>query len=232
MRRLFLEVPNIYDIIKAHDKGSGRVVVVALTIGDVIRLTICQNVAQQEVCNVFAYVVDNVTGNVTLEDVITRFISDVLDELNVIQSAAVLNDSVRAENLTNGIDFFEQDWTGTGDRAGAAVSVFTAMSFRLNRSSKVTRNGFKRFPGISVDYENNSNTWVTGDTDIGNLENSLGDTLIVDGDTVSDQATISPIILGRNSDGSPDLSRFQNVASVSFQNTKTTQNSRKIGSGT
>lgn len=202
-----------------------------MTIGDVIRITLCQTYSNQEICNIFAYVVDNLTGNVTLEDIVDDFVAFILDQLNVIQAQGLTNDRLIIENLTNAVDFWEADLSGTGDSTEEGTSVFTAMAFRYNRTSKVTRNGFKRFGGISSEYSASPNAWFTGDTDILTIETALESTLVVDADGGGGQASLTPIILGRTASGNPDINRFQRVSSVTFQPQKTTQNSRKIGSG-
>ena len=204
----------------------------ALSIGDIIRITLCQKLEDQTVCNVFAYVVDVLVGVVLQDDVQLAFRQVVVPDINVIQSTAIDNERVVTENLTNGIDFTDNLVGGQGLQAQPALSTFEAMSFKYNRQTKITRNGFKRFAGVSAALQTDPNNLDISNTGVTDLAATLGNVLVVPAQAGGGQtATLTPIILGRNPDGTVNLGRFQRVDDVSPVERITSQVTRKIGRG-
>lgn len=144
-----------------------------------------------------------------------------------ITPSVVIGERVIVEDITTGLEFGTQTWSWTGLDAGEALPPYVAYGIRLNRGSKVTRNGYKRIAGVPESAQSAGDlVQVTIDA----LED-LGEALFV-GDvvvTLPDDRTFTfvPIIVGRNSLGQPDLTRTQNVQSITALTKTTSQNTRK-----
>lgn len=200
-----------------------------ITIGDIIRVILCQNVAQKEVCMIFSYVVDLLTGTILISEVADEFEDAIVPEINVLQNAGVLNSEVKVENLTDGVSFYNKTITGQGAKSTGLVANFEALGFRYDRATKVTRNGYKRVPGIDLTYEDTANAWDLSNTDIDTLAGVLANSLNVPSFSMIGSAELRPIILGTDPTGQPDLNRFQRVATVTPRLWKSSQVSRKVG---
>lgn len=205
----------------------------AISVGDILQITVVQTYLSQVMNNIFYYEVESVTGTPTYVEVVGGFALDVLNSMNAIQSSAVANSRVIIKNLTNGLDIFEVPNTATGDRAGSGNPSFTSWGFRLIRSTGLTRHGSKRVGGVLEED-------VSGNSPAAGIVSALSEfagfcasPIAVDG--AAGDTTINPVIVGRFPTGDPnagelDLSKINPISDAQFIRV-TTQNTRKAGRG-
>ena len=112
------------------------------------KVTLHQEYSAQAVQNVFFYE-HTLASDDQQEECAEAFDDDVLADLALIQNVGISYISIRVANVTGTLaDFVRNPTTTVGIRAGQSLNSFTAASFRLNRTTKETRNGHKRFAGM------------------------------------------------------------------------------------
>lgn len=196
----------------------------ATNVGDIFRIKTCQELFSTELCNVFYYLVAVWTGNLTLTDVASVFTTDVVDVMRDIQVPELVHKTITVENVTNGIDFVEIGINDPGTSDSDPLPAFVTATFSLNRSNKSTRKGRKAVSGLHEGMITNG-VIQAGQPGM----QAVSDAFAADLLSVTGPGTdfvLEPIIVGRNLDGTLDLTRYQNVASVSYP-VASTQNSRK-----
>ena len=195
----------------------------AIQVGDILRFTACQNLFGETACNVFYYVVAAWTGNLSYSDALDEFLTAVGAKQAAMQSTAVTWEQIKVENVTNGVDFdIKTSGLPSGGTTGDSLPSYVAAGFRLDRETGVTRNGFKRVAGI-IEAQVLGNVFTgASDGDTVAYANALNDSLILD---VNDE--LVPVIVGRNANGTLDLTRINNITTVTIKPNITTQNSRK-----
>lgn len=174
-----------------------------------------------DLLNVYAYAESvPVTSNAQLTEFIQEWIDNIQPAILAFQSDQIVYLEVRAEVL-DGL-YFSSISQGSVDGAisGTALPPYVAYEFIYRRATRVTRNGFKRFPGVieeAIDQAGN----VTGAaaTALTAAETVLDDTLNMS------WGTADPQIWGRPIPPST-AHRFNDITEVAFQRV-TTQNSRK-----
>lgn len=194
-------------------------------VGDILRINGCQSMFGQQICNTFYYVVGLWTGNSSLSDVANAFTTEVIVPLKTVQSSSLTWDTIQIDNITNGVEFYERAIDIQGDGQGSpALPSYVALTAKLGRSSKITRNGSKRIAGLKED-DVSGNDVVLSQGEIDNIIGAL-EVSLADGDPPANYE-MSPVIVGRNSNGTYDLGRVNNVSSVQLNQFISTQNSRK-----
>lgn len=201
-------------------------------IGDILRLTLNGTYLGQQVRNVFFYeVAVGSTGGLAIGGFVdeweTDFQTRVADYLNPLYTA----DNVLVENLTDGLQFENVSVDIEGGLAGTAMPSFVSMSVRQNRSSKLTRNGYKRYAGLSEETVTvNSVGFSQGVRDIIAAFHS-GFLQYLDYDGNGNDYILENVIVGRtkNAQGvyEVDLNRVNPVFTALVQDLVTTQNTRK-----
>lgn len=197
----------------------------ATNVGDLLRATVCGTIFTHEFCNVWFFLVNAITGSELSLSVTAAQIEDqVVDPLIVQQSTEVTWTRILVENISNGIDFHDATINRAGTlSASEALPSFVAFSTKFARGNALTRNGYKRIPGLVE-------TQVEGQTLAAATQSALQTiandwlTFNVPGAT---GGVLKTVIMGRQADGSPDLARFQLPASVTVQAGVTSQVSRK-----
>lgn len=153
----------------------------------------------------------------------TRYSTNLASGANGVQ--------VLIEDVTVPLEFGFSSWVWNGTQAGTIAPPFVSASFRQVRGNKTTRNGYKRISGLS---ENDIVNGVMASAYLAELETSLIE-LYVDPIALTfpddRNVTLTPIIVGRNTDGSLDLTRTQEVVGGILEKNVSTQNTRKFGSG-
>lgn len=199
----------------------------AATLNDLIRCIDFQSYLGQTVLNVYYYHFDVITGagDGYLEDMDTQFRNAVMQPVLEVQSQLVTHTHTEWRNLSNNTDIFDNDTTEVGVlTASAGIQSFVSLGFMLRRSSLVTRNGYKRFVGLTeADVSNND--WVGGDTRLDNISAGLVAPL-VDGLIQLGH----PIIVKRPIAVPAGSYTFSEIADAPFRSVGT-QNSRKPGRG-
>jgi len=178
----------------------------------------------QNIVNIF-YFAEVDTGDVVLlAQVLTAFKADVYDTIITAQQNSVMGLDLRARRI-GGVQ--EDTLSLLGDdglRPGPALNSFSAWGFKLDRTTIDTRNGSKRFTGIS-------------ETDVeGNEPASLMDTILDDVAAVlainlamANGAILEPVIFRQGSFVDPDW--FGNFVSDAIFTAVTSQVSRKAKPG-
>lgn len=125
----------------------------AIDAGDVLRFTVVQSYDSQQVLNVFYYKV-GVLGVSTLTpaEIAENFWDSVKVNWRGCAAIAVTFDKVVLEDLDGDFDYGEYVISGA-ERAGLASGVsmasYEAYAIKLNRTSRLTRNGAKRLVGVT-----------------------------------------------------------------------------------
>ena len=195
-------------------------------VGDILRITDCQKLFGQDVCNILYYVVSAWTGNLTLEDVIDPFIDTFISGIRTRQNPALAHVNIVVDNLTDGNSFAERsvNIVGANPTASEPQPSFVAFSVTKKRSSKITRSGSIRIAGVSEgDTDGNDNT--LSEAEKAELEDALTSPL-----TLTDaegEFTLTPVIVGTNVvTNEPDVTRYQVFSTALFRGIST-QRSRK-----
>lgn len=142
----------------------GKVVVMALTTRDYRFTGVWEDDDGQEYANVFYYKANGASPSPTASDLAAAWAEDVAPFI-----AAVLHNSMTfkrytCENLVSPGDFTEGTIAAVvGERAGEHMPNFVGWAFRVNRPTKLVRNGRKNFGRVSEsDVENGVATEAPG----------------------------------------------------------------------
>lgn len=183
----------------------------------VFELNLVSKMHGQETQNVWNYIGAGV--DMDSAQVLNFFMSVVLPLLLAIQSGDVELLVVVVKNLLDNSDNIIQPFTNTtGVRPLSALPVHDAWGYQLVPSSKLTRSGAKRFPGVAEADQNDGLPDSAIVTPLQDLADIMASTLI---HTTLD-ATLIPIVLGTVG----NVLNLNPVASGVFKRI-TTQNSRK-----
>lgn len=157
--------------------------VVAASLGDYLQFDAKGLYLSQEIHNVFHYKVNSITGlggnylEVLAQDIEARILGAFIE----IQADEFSWISIEAKNLTNALDFHVEPTTLVGQRTIASTDVLPSWicaSFKLNRESLATRNGWKRVAGLAEDQVE-GNTLTLDPTDVATIQNNLAADIII-----------------------------------------------------
>lgn len=204
--------------------------VVALSLGDLIEIVDYQTYLGEAVLNVYYYLSQNanVVDSDYLESLSTAFTGGVLAAVTELQVEGLLHANRTIKNLSNGVDFFVDTDVVTGQIAAPLATYmpsYVSAGFMLVRSNLNTRNGYKRFSGLT---EGNvqGNDLVSFGTSVDDIEDSLAQELIT---LLSD--TFIPVIVKRPIPAPGGADAITNPISSSAFRGIGTQNTRKPGRG-
>lgn len=114
----------------------------------------------QEVQNIFWYKQVSVTGNA--ESLAKGWYEDVLPDIQAIVHSHIDFDLAEAINVDTPTDFYNQLMGATyGGRTGAELPPWFCHGYRLARSSRESRHGYKRFAGV-VEEDVSGVTYAAG----------------------------------------------------------------------
>lgn len=198
-------------------------------LGDLIQCVDNQSYLGQQILNVYYYRVTSVTP---LEGGYLSFMNDsweggVLNNVKIIQTPELLHLSREWRNLTNGTDLFVDGSVVPGVDPASTASLtpsFTSLGFLLQRESLVTRNGYKRYGGIS-EGNISGNTYVGGMGTIHDIEVGLAADLTAGIVTIAE-----PVIVKRPIAVPVTTYLYSSIGSAIFRGVGT-QNTRKAGRG-
>lgn len=201
----------------------------ATVTGDIIRAVLCGTVFTEQFCNVWFFVVDTLTGSeMSLVTVAGSLEDAIIEPLLDAQTVNTVWNRIQVDNVTNGIDFVDVGINRPGTiSASEGLPSFASFQVKMGRGSKITRNGYKRFPGLAEVSTVGQQLTTVAQTTLQVIANTW-DEITVPG---AEGGLIKPVIMGRNSDGTPDLTRWQIPASFDLLPNITTQNTRKAGRG-
>lgn len=161
------------------------------------------------------------------------FTESVMRGVMVLLTSGVTLNNVYVENLSeNGRPFANLPLNITGNQANDAYASFGALSVRQEVSTRVTRNGYKRFVGVPENNVTNG-VFVSGYMTLfqTTVSNKLGGTNILFTSDISggdDIITAAHIILKTVHSDPPANGEWQFVTSANALDRPTTQNSRKV----
>lgn len=198
-------------------------------LGDLIQCVDNQSYLGQQILNVYYYRVTSVTplAGDYLSSMNDSWEGGVLDNVKIIQTPELLHLSREWRNLTNGTDLFVDGSVVPGVDPASTASLtpsFTSLGFLLQRESLVTRNGYKRYGGIS-EGNISGNTYVGGMGTIHDIEVGLAADLTAGIITIAE-----PVIVKRPIAVPVTTYLYSSIGSAIFRGVGT-QNTRKAGRG-
>lgn len=197
--------------------------------GDLLQLIDNQSYLGQQCLNVYYYrwfsapVLDTSYLALLNDD----WESKVMNEVIKIQSDALTHNSREWKNLSNGVDIFTEGSVVEGLISAPDTSdypSYVSAGFLLQRDSLVTRNGYKRFAGLT-EGEVDGNESAIGAPTIASIEAALAAFLEVGLIEVA-----APVIPKRPLNPPLESYVYSSVQSARFRGIGT-QNSRKKGRG-
>lgn len=125
-------------------------------VGDVLEFTLVQKygVLADQMLNVFHYEITAASGPEPLlavgDDLATQWVTQFAPLWAAVTSTGVSITGWVIQNLDDPDDFASGSFPTplTGDVAGDSMPPFVAWGFKLNRTTRATRNGSKRFTGV------------------------------------------------------------------------------------
>lgn len=195
-------------------------------VGHMIRIQDCQTLFDETLCNIFYYIVKVWTGNAEMSDILDAFETEIIGALIGLQTPSLTHNNLRGDDLTDEVTFFEQDPATVGLYSiGDTLPTLVAAAFRLNRTTKITRPGQKRFAGFS-EAVMELNKFLTVGAGFTAIEDAIGANLNVNTPGAGD-GVLTPVIIGRDIDGHLELGRYSEVSSASAIANVSSQVSRK-----
>lgn len=195
------------------------------SIGDVLRVTACGNLLGETFCNVFYYIVAIWTGNVTVEDVKSQFLAEVIDILRAVQVDNLTWTNCNVENMMDDDEFWEAVFARPGEAVDNARPAFVAAGVQLLRTKKNTRHGAKRICGMG-DANFTDGEFTPTAPFILAIEDACKASLEQD-DLAGNAFEVNPVIVGTDLvTGLPDPTITNPIKNAALRRV-TTQNSRK-----
>lgn len=180
-----------------------------------------QLLQDEEVLNVYWYSNEDPLNTYLASQIAGAFISNVIPQITAIQNAAITHEEVEVDDVLS-ITNFHTASAGSipGTGGGEVLPKYVTSGIRFQRTTKETRNGYKRWSGIQ---ETNITNGVYTAGFITALQ-TLGTFLI--GNTQLGLATpVEPVIVRRPTPPATDY--IFNLIGAAVPYGPTTQNSRK-----
>lgn len=199
-----------------------------IAVGDFIEITDVQTLLGQNVLNVYQYRVTALTGedDTALDDIGSAWWSQNSPLILPLQIDHLEHTEVRVRNLTQPLYF--GSWltgvAGTG-ASGSTAGSYSSYGLVYNRATTAVKSGGKRIAGVPEQAVTDNNIVGSFLTNLQTLADEID--FVVDIDLGANHFTIRPVIIGRNSDGTYNLTRWSYVNGVSYNPYITTQNTRK-----
>jgi len=201
-------------------------------VGDIIQITHTYRASGELSVNVFYFEIDVQTiVDVPLIDWLDQLADKWETGLAEIWHTSTISLTIRADNLTDGVEFAELATGFSGSETGEKAPSFIAIPVRLNRASKITRNGAKRISGITEDAFNGNLLTLTGNQPAGVITYCALVHAFVDIDGQGTNIELDQRIIGRTLNAQNvyelDLSKVNAITGVVIGANVSTQNSRK-----
>jgi len=200
---------------------------VTMNVGDMLQLIDKQILDGQNLFNIYHYRVVSINDAATdLIDLYNQFVLNVLPTIIEVQSFDLTHVEIMVNNLTNGIDFYQDAISVDGLVTASVDDAFTAYGVRLNRTNGVTRSGQKRIGGVPESGVQNSLLLAPFLSSVQLMANAFCDFQRAGVGPVYD-AVWRPVIIGRTSTGAYDLTRWQPFDTATANPYVSSQVSRK-----
>jgi len=186
-----------------------------------------------QVMNVFQYQLQSPDPINFFDDgqtIIDEWRTDLGAVLAPLMGQEVQYNDLVIQNLSEPTEIWEGSFTTPlqGSVVGDVLPPYASWGFLLRRQSGVTRNGYKRFPGVPESLQINGTPTVGASTLLNALAVRLGDPYSIALVDPSPEIQLFPVIVRKDAAGLMTIN--QPVVGAVFR-TLGTQNSRKIGRG-
>lgn len=208
-----------------------------VAVGDILELVLRShwNDSGDENLNVFHYEVTEQTGLSELwqigQGIIDSWAGELTSYFQDVTSSQIVFDGMDIRNLTDTSEIFTGNFTDpfAGGVTGDVLPPFASWGFLYRRATTVTRNGYKRFPGVPESLQANGVATSAAIEDLTALAAILNSPLEASGVTpgVYDITMLTRIV---RKDENGALVLFQPVTAVDYRGIGT-QNTRKLGRG-
>lgn len=204
----------------------------ASVLGDLWQVTDFQLYLEQQVLNVYFYRVTSVTGvnDDGYDDMLDWFETNIITPVRAIQIPALNHFQLEIRNLSNGVDITTraEDLDGTRS-AGSPTPTpsYVSAGFKLIRESLVTRNGYKRYAGISEGDTTGNEFALAGSSLTDDIEAALAS------DVVLGLVTVAEPVIVHHPIGTPPVTSYtySSIGDAAVKPTLGSQNTRKPGRG-
>lgn len=200
--------------------------------GSLFMLQDIQHRDQEQVINRYFYWSSVAPNTIPATEVVTLWETKFVNQITLLQPLEYSHDITKVDELTSVANFTEQiSSLGIGTLAGVALPSFVAASIQLFRTTKETRNGWKRYAGGSESVLTGNNWDASMITGLQTVAALLNDTLTAVG------GTLEPVIVRRTFTGDPPVLNpvsqwiYNIIQSAAPAGLATTQNTRKKGRG-
>lgn len=199
---------------------------------EVFELKDFQTIGTNSVLNVYAYKLRDGQPSPTAADVAAGFEADVITPMLPFQHDTLEHVNIEIRELLTDDNFADVPTALFGTRLGDEEMNFVALSVKLNRDTRATRNGFKRIGGmIKADIAQNLFTQAYVDDFVTALNNPM-----LEIEAPSSTALLDLVILRKTAPGSPvilpeDEWDWNGVTSISASRTVKHQTTRLVGRG-
>lgn len=199
-------------------------------LGDLVQIIDNQSYLDQQVLNVYYYqcMAVGTDPDLSLEALATWFYADLIADVTAIQMDGLLHNTLDLRNLENGVDFYTGTTVVPGQISSAGaqeLASWMSAGFILRRSTLATRNGYKRFAGLS-ETDVAGNLWITSTARLDTIATALAIPV-----TTTNNDEFIPVIVKRPIPEPNTVDPTTNpIVSASFRGLGT-QNTRKPGRG-
>ncbi len=148
-------------------------------VGGLIQITDFQQYLGHQILNVYYYrAIETVDWGDNIITVLGDFTTRVIDVVRTIQSQNLVHEFIEARDLSSNLQVASITLSANGTFANTTENAPSSLchTFRLQRNSLVTRNGYKRFAGV-VEGQVNGNNQAAITTQIANIITALADNL-------------------------------------------------------
>lgn len=199
---------------------------------EVFELKDFQTIGTNSVLNVYAYMLRAGQPSPTAADVAQGFEDDVITPMLAFQHDTLEHVNIEIRELLTDDNFADVPVDLFGTRVGSEEMNFVALSVKLNRGTRATRNGFKRIGGmVKDDVVQNLFTVAYVDAFVAAMNNPM-----LEIEAPASTALLDLVILRKTAPGSPDILPevdwdFNTVTSISADRTVKHQATRLVGRG-
>lgn len=201
-------------------------------VGDILQITIKHTLLGQNVFNLAFFEV-GVGSDTTIP--LATYADKMRDSYVATVMPILATDlsfqSLEIDNLTDGVSFASNTSSASGGTAGNPLPAFNAMTIKLNRATKITRNGSKRVAGL-LEQNTEDGIIILTVAERQQIADWYGESQTYDSNNSGfADMFLDPVIIGRtlqpNGKYALDLSRVNRVTSATSSNVVSSQVSRK-----
>lgn len=185
--------------------------------GDTVKIVLSATFAGNKGQNVYWYNLgDTGQGSMSLQDVVTGWFTNYNTQIVPFISGALVYDNIYIENASNDLEFYEDIISTGGQVGGNALPAQATLTFKLVRSTKVTRNGSKRLMGVPESFQT-AGLLTYPQASVDQMQDFFAEVLqFPDASNAGNDIIMSPVIIGRtlNANGvyEIDLNKFNPIS--------------------